>query len=168
MSRENPFIPEQFQVEASPLTGSYFFNELITSINNAKYLIYSVQYQWKWNVHERFSRVQQLGTAIINAKKRNVEVKVILNQESPRRNISKINSITNDELSRSGVIVKMLRAYSLLHTKLWIIDGLESYIGSHNISGRSLGANEEVSVKIVNKEFAKYMLNYFDNLWNTP
>jgi phosphatidylserine/phosphatidylglycerophosphate/cardiolipin synthase-like enzyme len=168
MLRENPFLPQDFSVIANPLTGSYFFNELINSINNSKYLIYSVQYQWKWNVHERFSRVQQLGLAITNAKKRNVEVKVILNQESPRRNISKINSITNDELSRLGVNVKMLRAYSLLHTKLWIIDGLETFIGSHNISGRSLGANEEVSVKIVSKDFAKYMLGYFDNLWNTP
>jgi len=96
-----------------------------------------------------------------------VEVCAILNQESPRRNLAKINSITGDQLARAGCEVKLLRTASLLHTKLWIIDGLFTFVGSHNISTRSLAVNEETSVKINSKDYALFMLTYFDNLWGS-
>jgi phosphatidylserine/phosphatidylglycerophosphate/cardiolipin synthase-like enzyme len=157
--------PISFPAAATPLLGTFFYNELMKSIDNAGISIYSVQYQWKWNIHERFSKVQQLGAAILRAKKRGVEVNVILNQESPRRNLSKINGITGDYLAREGVNVKLLQTPGLLHTKLWVIDYGTTFIGSHNVSGRSLTVNEEVSVKIEDNYFAKFMHNYFDYLW---
>jgi len=164
---EEPIFPQpiKYQADCFPLLGAYFFNEIIKQIDNAKIGIYSVQYQWKWNIYERHSKVQQLGDAIIRAKKRNVEIKVILNQESPNRNLSKINGITCNQLACAGVQVKMLRTPSLLHTKLWIFDSEYSVIGSHNISGRSLSINEEASVLIQDKHFAIFMQTYFNNLW---
>lgn len=159
--------PSLINAEVTPLLGSYFFNELIDAVRTSKISLLSIQYQWKWNVHERFSKVQQLGFEIIKAKSRNVDVRVILNQESPNRNLSKINSVTCDYLVRSGCAVRLLRTPSLLHTKLWVIDGLYSFLGSHNISGRSLSVNEEYSVKIKSKAFASFSREYFETLWNT-
>jgi phosphatidylserine/phosphatidylglycerophosphate/cardiolipin synthase-like enzyme len=159
--------PCVFNVEASPLLGSYFYDELIACIESSREYIKSVQYQWKWNIHERHSKVQCLGAAIIRARARGVKVSVILNQESPRRNIDKINQVTADELARGSCEIKMLRTASILHTKLWIIDGLYTFTGSHNISTRSLAVNEETSVKIKSKEYANFMGLYFSNLWNS-
>jgi phosphatidylserine/phosphatidylglycerophosphate/cardiolipin synthase-like enzyme len=159
--------PQIFSVQAVPLLGAYFYDELIKSIDGARKFINAVQYQWKWNIHERFSKVQMLGGSIIRAQKRNVQVSVILNQESPRRNLTKINSITCNYLAREGVRVRMLRTASLLHTKLWIIDGEHCFIGSHNISARSLSVNEEASVKITDNKFSEFMQLYFDNLWGS-
>ena len=157
--------PIKFQVTASPLLGGYFFDELNKDIDNSRSVIYSIQYQWKWNIHQRHSKVQRLGSSILRAKKRGVEVFVILNMESPRRNLSKINSVTSNYLGGSGIQTKLLKTSSLIHTKLWIIDHNLTYLGSHNISGRSLSVNEESSVKIESSEFAGYMQKYFKNLW---
>ncbi len=159
--------PLKFESFAFPLLNSYFCDELIKSIDLAKQTILSIQYQWKWNIHERHSKVQRLGASIIRAKNRNVKVKIILNTESPLRNLSKINSVTNDQLTRAGCEVRLIRTVSILHTKLWIFDTSETFIGSHNVSSRSLSSNEEVSVKIESREFALYMSRYFDNLWSS-
>jgi phosphatidylserine/phosphatidylglycerophosphate/cardiolipin synthase-like enzyme len=58
----------------------------------------------------------------------------------------------------------MLKTSGIMHTKLWIIDGNTTFVGSHNISGRSLNVNEEVSVKIESKEVAYFAQQYFENL----
>ena len=160
-------MPIRCDAVCLPLTGAYFYDELMTDIDQARLNIYAIQYQWKWSSHERNSRVQRLGSAIIRAKKRGVEVGVLLNNESPQRNLSKINRVTSDQLARAGCAVRMLRTTGLLHTKLWVIDGKVSFIGSHNISSRSLGVNEEVSVKIESENMAGYLLNYFNSLWGS-
>ena len=154
-----------FPVIASPLLGAAYYDELISSVDNARSSILVVQYQWKWNVHERRSRVQCLGASVIRARARGLDVRVILNNESPMRNLSKINRVTGNALGNAGCLIKNLRSVSLVHTKLWIIDGVLTFLGSHNISTRSLTVNEETSVKIESRDFAKYMQKYFENLW---
>lgn len=158
-------MPIKSEGAVYPLTGGYFYDELIKSIDNAQSSIFSIQYLWKWNIHERNSKVQRLGACIIRAIKRNVAVNVLLNTESPRANLTKVNSFTADQLIRNGAQVKLLRTSGLLHTKLWIVDSRDVYVGSHNISCRSLGVNEEVSVKIESESLAKFMRIYFDTLW---
>lgn len=151
--------------KVTPLFGNHFYNELVKTIESAALSIYAVQYQWKWNIHERFSKIQMLGDAIRRARLRNVAVSVILNQESPRRHISVINRVTGDKLGEYGCLIKNYRASTLLHTKLWIIDCRYTFLGSHNVSTRSLTYNEEVSVKIDSIEVARLMKEYFDRLW---
>ncbi len=149
----------------TPLFCGFFYDELIASIDNAKLFIDVVQYQWKWNIHERHSKIQQLGAAIGRARARGVEVSVILNQESPRRHLTVINRVSGDRLAEMGCSVKHCRPGALLHTKLWIIDGLLTFVGSHNLSTRSLTANEETSVLIRSVDVARSFKNYFDRLW---
>jgi len=153
-------------VRVTPLFANFFFNELIDLINNSKLSIHSIQYQWRWNIHDRHSKIAQLGDAISRARARGVEVYVILNEEAPRRNISKINQVSGNRLRELGCQVKNLKHRALLHTKMWVIDGKYSLVGSHNISTRSLTANEEVSVKIISKDVARLMKSYFDRLWD--
>lgn len=160
-------MPTEFNCKVTPLLGGYFFEELIKSLGEAKDSVSAIQYQWKWNIHERQSKVQRLGAEIAKARSRNVNVFIILNQESPNRNLTKINSVTNDQLARLGCQVRMLRTASILHSKIWIIDKKYIFIGSHNISGRSLTINEESSVKIESETFADFMQKYFNNLWES-
>lgn len=150
----------------TPLVCGFFYDDLIKSIDESRLFICSIQYQWKWNVHERHSKVQQLGAAIARARQRNVSVFVILNQESPKRHLTVINRVSGDMLARLGCQVKHYRPGALLHTKLWVIDGRLVFIGSHNISTRSLTANEETSVKVDSVEVARVFKSYFDRLWN--
>ena len=157
--------PKDFDAKVFPLLGGYFYNEIISKIDNSRSSIYSVQYQWKWNIHERFSKIQMLGSAISRARQRKVEVNIILNTESPSRNITKINSVSFNRLNELGCNTRLVRTTSILHTKLWIIDKFYTFIGSHNISTRSMTVNEETSVLIESSPFAHFMLTYFYNLW---
>jgi hypothetical protein len=165
--KDNPFpIPVPYKCDVTPLIGGYFYDELLKSIDDSKISIYCVQYQWKWNVHDRHSRVQRLGNSIIRAVNRNVDVNVILNLENPKANITRINQVSCNALVRGGVKAKLLKVSGLVHTKLWVLDTRFVFVGSHNISGRSLGINEEVSVKIDSVDMAKFMKEYFAVLWN--
>ena len=148
----------------TPLFGAYFANELITSIDSATTCIYAIEYQWRWNIHQRHSRVQQLGASIARACSRGVKVSVILNQESPKRPLTVINRVSANKLESLGCKVKMRRGGVLLHTKMFMIDNRYSFVGSHNISTRSLTANEEITCKIDSVFVAESMRQYFNRL----
>ncbi len=162
-----PFLPPPPPVTVSAvlLTGGFFYDELVRQIDASRLSICTIQYQWKWNIHQRNSCVQRLGAAISRARARNVDVSVILHQEAPDRHLSRINHVTSDQLARMGCHVKMFSASLLLHAKVWIVDGERVFIGSHNISTRSLTYNEECSVFITSIEFARGVRSYFDLLW---
>jgi phosphatidylserine/phosphatidylglycerophosphate/cardiolipin synthase-like enzyme len=149
----------------TPLIGGVFHRELIKAIDESKLWVRVVQYQWKWNIHQRHSLVQRLGAAILRAQKRGVAVSVILNQEAPNHHLTRINRVAGDNLARAGCQVKFYPPSVLVHTKLWIIDGRVVFLGSHNISTRSLSVNEETSVKIKSIPIARAFKSYFDTLW---
>lgn len=157
---------QKFDSKTTPLVGNYFFNELNKSLEGARLSVLSIQYQWKWNIHDRHSKIHQLGETITRLCQRGIEVKVILNQESPGRNLTKINRVSGNKLADLGCQTKLLYTGALVHAKVWIIDGRFTFIGSHNISSRALTANEEVSVKIESTEFARIMKEYFFRLWS--
>lgn len=151
--------------DITPLISNNLFPSLIDCIDKARINIYAIQYQWKWNIHERHSKIQQLGDCIARARRRNVAVSVILNQGSPSQHLAVINKVTGDRLSDLGCSVRLRHCAGLIHTKLWIIDNEFTFIGSHNVSTRSLTVNEEVTVKISSKEIACIMKEYFARLW---
>jgi len=165
MEKPDFMCPTIQQAEVKPLLGAYFYDELVKAIDEARLWVLVVQYQWKWNIHQRHSNIQRLGATILRARKRGVEVKVILNQESPAHHLTKINRIAGDNLARAGCQVKMFPPSVLLHAKLWVIDGRLTFIGSHNLSTRSLSVNEETSVKIESVGVARHFKEYFDRLW---
>lgn len=154
-----------FQAEVVPLIGGIFFDELIKTIEEARLSILTTQYQWKWNIHQRHSRVQNLGAAIVRARERGVVVKVLMNREGKGHHLTRINRVAGDQLSKVGCQVKFLSPGILLHAKMWIFDGLRCFVGSHNISTRSLSTNEEVTMKIESRGLAKTLSNYFYTLW---
>ena len=154
-----------FQAEVVLLIGQVFFDNLIKAIDEAKLSVLITQYQWKWNIHQRHSRVQRLGAAIVRAKGRGVVVKVLMNKEAQSHHLTRINRVAGDQLSKVGCLVKFLSPGTTLHAKTWVIDGRLSFVGSHNISARSLGFNEEVSVRIDSKEVAVLMTRFFERLW---
>jgi phosphatidylserine/phosphatidylglycerophosphate/cardiolipin synthase-like enzyme len=148
-----------------PLPCGLFYDELIACIDASRIKILTCQYQWKWNIHQRHSHVQRLGAAIERARARNVKVRVVLHQEAPGRHLTTINRVSGDQLARMGCLVNHFSTSTLLHAKLWSIDGRLSFVGSHNISTRSLTQNEEFSVKIVSVDFAREIEKYIDLLW---
>lgn len=153
-------MPFDVMCSVRPLLGGYFYDELVKDIYATSVSIYAMQYQWRWNTHERRGKVQMLGTAIQQAKRRGCKICVVMNDTSPGSNITKINQVTANALNKLGVDAVLKKTEGLIHSKLWVLDSNITYIGSHNISSRSLSTNEESSVRIESKEIAKFMTEY--------
>lgn len=104
---------------------------------------------------------------LITAKKRGVDVKVILEQREGSERATLSNRETGALLARSGVDVVYDPLTVTTHTKLLIIDGEISILGSTNWTYHALDKNHEVAVVIRSPEVADDLQNYFQNVWKT-
>jgi len=104
---------------------------------------------------------------LIAAKKRGLDVKVILEQREGTERATLRNKETGALLAKSGVEVVYDPLNITTHTKLLIIDGEISVVGSTNWTYNALDKNHEVSVLIRSPEVANDLQNYFQSIWKT-
>lgn len=104
---------------------------------------------------------------LIAARKRGVDVKVILEKRKEQDRTQKNNMKTGRMLSEAGVQVAYDPVAVTTHTKLLIIDGEIGIVGSTNWTYSALEKNHEVSVFIRSPEVAKDLQDYFQRVWKT-
>ena len=124
---------------------------IIELINNAKSYIYMPTFLI---THEEISK------ALINAQKRGIDVRVIIdaNSTSTRNTKHKI-------LRRNGILLKTENYAGKLHEKTIIIDDLYLITGSMNFSNSGENKNDENLLIIKNTNIAKAHKNFFLYLW---
>lgn len=89
--------------------------------------------------------------ALIDAKKRGVDIDIVIPKENDTMFFATLNFGTSKKLVENGVNVYFyLERFS--HTKAYIIDDIV-IVGSSNLDPRSLKENQELSVIIYNHEF---------------
>jgi cardiolipin synthase len=104
---------------------------------------------------------------LVAAKKRGLDVRVILEQREGRERATLRNIETGALLTKGGVEVMYDPLSITTHTKLLIIDGKISVVGSTNWTYNALDKNHEVSVLIRSPEVANDLQDYFQNVWKT-
>jgi len=104
---------------------------------------------------------------LIAAKQRGVDVKVILERREEKDRVSVSNLTAGRVLSRGGVEVVYDSPATTTHTKLLIIDGALSIVGSTNWTYNALEKNHEVSVLIRSSQVARTLEDYFHKVWKT-
>jgi cardiolipin synthase A/B len=102
-----------------------------------------------------------LENAIKEAAKRGVTVRIILPSYSDFSGVFYAGRAHYDELLESGVKLYELES-AFLHSKSIVVDGVWSSIGSTNFDWRSFVHNNEISVCVIDQEFAQTMLKMFD------
>ena len=127
-------------------------NGVIPLINNSKKYIY---------VPTFLITDKKVTEAIINAKKRGVEVKIIVDA----LNASAIHS-KHKELRDNGISVKTENYAGKMHSKSMVIDDMYTVIGSMNFSNSGENKNDENMVIIKDSEIAKFYKNFFLYQWN--
>lgn len=137
------------QVYFSP-TDKVITNNIIPLINNAKKYVYIPTFVI---THESFAQ------SLINAKKRGVDVKIILDSTNTKYP-SKLQI-----LRESKIPVKTENYAGKLHSKSIIIDDEYLVIGSMNFSLSGENKNDENAVIIKNSELAKDYRKFFEYLW---
>ena len=126
--------------------------ELIPIINNSKEKI---------DVSIFSLTHKKLKEALINAVNRGVEIRVI----NDATNASNRFSIHN-ELRAAGCKVKTENYAGKNHSKIMIIDGEYTLIGSMNFTSNGENANDENALIIKSPKIAKEMANSFEKTWN--
>ncbi len=105
---------------------------------------------------------KQILKSLINAKKRGVDVKIILPGNSDEKAVFYAGRSFYTKLLKSGVKIFNLRDDAMLHAKTAVIDNIWSTVGSTNMEQRSFLRNDEVNAAIISHKFADKMVHYFN------
>lgn len=124
---------------------------LVTLIDNAQDYIYIPTFVL---THKKLSQ------ALINAKARNVDIKVILDATNANNDHS-----AHEMLRQKGIEVKTENYAGKMHSKSVIIDDRYLVLGSMNLSYSGNSRNDENVLLIENTTLAKYYKNFFEYVW---
>jgi phosphatidylserine/phosphatidylglycerophosphate/cardiolipin synthase-like enzyme len=102
--------------------------------------------------------------ALLNAKKRGVDIKLVVDQKS---NVSEGHSEKSrsalSSLSTAGIDVRTIGVYAIHHDKVIVSDGRNVELGSFNYSAAAANRNSEnVLVNWGNPALAKVYLQHFE------
>lgn len=125
--------------------------QIIPLINNAESYIYIPAF-----VITHY----ELSNALIAAKNRNVNVKIITDATSSGMTHNKIS-----ELRKAGISLKTETFTGKMHAKSIIIDDKFVITGSMNFSNSGENKNDENCLIIEDAEIAKFYRGYFEYIW---
>lgn len=126
-------------------------NSVIPLVDKAKSYIYMPAFLI---THE------ELSSALIRAKQRGVDVKIIIDATNTYASISKIKILRN-----SGAKVKVENYAGKVHSKSIIIDDKYVIAGSMNFSKSGESKNDENMLIIEDERLARYYKGFFEYLW---
>jgi len=144
------------------LTDRNYYHSLINDLRRANSSIYVAMHSMVYDPSDDFDWANDVIRELVNAKKRGIDVKVVIEYRTYYGYMSD-NLEAYNYLSSSGVSVKLDQETDTDHLKLVVIDGKIVYVGSHNWSESALYYNRETSVKIVSEEVARHFLEYLKN-----
>jgi len=150
----------------TPLPGQTYIKKLIDSVNDAKYSIDIIQYQWNFYPFKPQCLLQQLNRTVLAKIQSGIKVRVLLNKEGRAPQVTVVNQNASRFLSEAGAVVKFGRSFPITHAKLWIFDDDAVMLGSHNLSTRAITVNNESSALIKGRDVASEFRRYFDALWS--
>ena len=103
-----------------------------------------------------------LGTALSDAIKRSVKVRIILDGENARKAYS-----IDEWLAGEGIDVRFIEvAGGSMHHKFILIDGKLLMTGSYNFTNESEFRNHEAAIFTNNKVLIQSFATEFERLWN--
>lgn len=126
-------------------------NNLIPLIEGAKKYIYIPAFLV---THD------EMATALINAKQRGVDVKLIIDATNAYSSRSKVKMLRS-----AGIPVKIENYAGKIHSKSIIIDDKYIIVGSMNFSKSGENKNDENVVIIEDERLAKFYKGFFEYLW---
>ena len=149
------------------ITDREYFGVVRDSIQKAQSSINVMMFEASYYEKHKDSPSNVLIRELIAAKKRGVGVKVILERREGKERTTSRNLNTGILLAKGGVEVVYDPLTVTTHTKLLIIDGTISIVGSTNWTYNALEKNHEVAVLIHSPEVANSLQNYFHTVWET-
>lgn len=131
-------------------------------IERANKTILVAIYVIKYDPREENDPVNVLLRELVKAKKRGLDVRVLVDDATQRSYKQTIKFLRDN-----GVLVRLDESSRITtHVKLVIVDHKYLLIGSHNWTESALSYNHEYSALIISPDLAKNVEMYFESLWN--
>ncbi|HRR95243.1 MAG TPA: phospholipase D-like domain-containing protein [Candidatus Ratteibacteria bacterium] len=157
---------EIFETKITPINNREYFPSVLNKIKNAKKSIYIIMYLASYYSEYPESPSNQIINALINKKKENIKIEIILEQSDSKydEHLKTENLKTGSILAKNGITVYFDSPEIKTHSKLLIIDEKYVIIGSTNWSYSALEKNNETSVIIESPKCAEYYIGYFEKI----
>jgi len=155
------------------ISGNKYFSKVKEALSKAEKSIYLTMYFVNFDPKSRKSPISELVEEVVNAHKRGVKVKVILDQnisfvEWEGRGGKWEREAKNDPLfvylKKQGIEAYYDNLFVVTHSKAIVIDEEVVILGSANWTESSLRRNWEASCLIRSKELAKQLLEDFSKI----
>jgi HKD family nuclease len=138
-----------------------YFATLLQAINGAEKEIEMAFFLFKTNGYKN-NYPDILLHHLTKAAQRGVRIRVLLERGN---SINTSNGETALRLRKGGIDVSFDTPNITTHTKVIVIDGRYTFLGSHNLTASALKYNHELSLLIDSPELAMEALHYIDTLY---
>ena len=161
-----------FSSDVTDLSGKKYFPAVKEAIDNAEKSIFMVVYIVNFDERDTKSPVYKLCESLVEARKRGVQVKIILDQnidfgkhrENGKWQVEGKNEDAFNFFKQNNIDVSYDEKTTYTHSKAIVIDDEIVIMGSTNWSDSALRRNNETSVLIKSKKLAKSLLKNFFNI----
>lgn len=106
---------------------------------------------------------EDIANAILDAKKKGVDVKIITDKQESQ---SKAEKAILDKLKANNIPVKINSHSGLMHLKLSVIDDKTACGGSYNYTENATKENDENLIVMRDPNIVSDYVNEFNNMWN--
>jgi len=142
-----------------------YFSNVNQLLLNAKKNIYMIMFSAYYYDRYPNSPTNVLLKDLVEAKRRGVDVRVVLEQSAHSSSPGAVqNGRVIEFLKQYGITYKLDSPYIRTHAKLLIVDGLYTVVGSTNWSYSAMEKNHETAVIIKSPQVANSYMEYFKQL----
>ncbi len=145
------------------LPNSDYFDTLISYIRGAQHNINMTMFFFR-TTKSANNRPSIIVQELIKARKRGVDIHVILDESNYNKEVSKENNKVARKLRRNNIDVLMDSEKKTTHSKLVVIDKVFSFVGSHNFTHSALTYNNEFSLLVDSRPLASELLQYMKSI----
>jgi len=169
----NPTLAYPFPAEDVVVVNNLeYFPTVHKLLSEAKKSIYVIMFSARYYDDYPDSKSNILFNDLADAKKRGLDVKYILEQELPEKGKTaekdriypKEHNRVMDFLKKNNIAYTLDNPDITTHSKLIIVDGMYTVVGSTNWSYSALTKNNETSVIIKSVNLADSYTRYFNEI----
>ena len=163
--REEPLEPPYDDNSVVIVSDRDYTPYLLSSFGESQDYIHITMYLMKYYPDDSSNGVSQLQKALVSAKNRGVDVRVILEWSDYNNSLNENNESTYVYLDSMGIDVKFDPVGVTTHAKFAVIDDKVAFAGSSNWTKSAIEDNHEMNIKLQNSDVVKDMESYFQDLW---